>query len=60
MRRLQQSGAPLLVLDVRSERNFEDSDLRAPGALRIPPDQAVRRLTELDVPRQTLLVAFCA
>jgi NhaP-type Na+/H+ or K+/H+ antiporter len=60
MREIQQSGVPNLVLDVRSDRNFADSDLRALGALRIPPDRAVERLTELDVPRQTWLFAFCA
>ena len=60
MREIQRSGAPNLVLDVRSDRSFADSDLRALGALRIPPDRAVERLTELDVPRQTWLFAFCA
>jgi NhaP-type Na+/H+ and K+/H+ antiporter len=60
MREVQQSGAPSLVLDVRADRSFASSDLRAQGALRIPPDRAVERLTELDVPRQTWLFAFCA
>jgi NhaP-type Na+/H+ or K+/H+ antiporter len=60
MREIQQSGAPSLVLDVRADRSFASSDLRAQGALRIPPDRAVERLTELDVPRQTWLFAFCA
>ena len=60
LREIQRSGAPNLVLDVRSDRNFADSDLRAVGALRILPDRAVERLTELDVPRQTWLFAFCA
>jgi hypothetical protein len=60
MRRLQQSGTPVLVLDVRSERNFESSKLQAQGALRVPPDHAVQRLIELRVPRQTWLIAFCA
>jgi NhaP-type Na+/H+ or K+/H+ antiporter len=60
MRSIQQSGAPNLVLDVRAERSFTDSDLRAEGAVRIPADRAVQRLTELNVPRQTWLFAFCA
>ena len=60
MREIQQSGAPFLVLDVRAERSLTNSELRAQGALRIPPDRAVERLTELDVPRQTWLFAFCA
>jgi NhaP-type Na+/H+ or K+/H+ antiporter len=60
MRKIQQSGAPNLVLDVRAERSHASSDLRAQGALRILPDRAVERLTELDVPRQTWLFAFCS
>src|ERR1043166_8430495 len=44
MRQIQQSGAPNLVLDVRADRSFTDSDQRAQGALRIPPDRAVQRL----------------
>jgi hypothetical protein len=60
MREIQRSGAPFLVLDVRAERSLATSELRAQGALRIPPDRAVERLTELDVPRQTWLFAFCA
>jgi NhaP-type Na+/H+ or K+/H+ antiporter len=60
LRQLQQSGAPILILDVRSDRNFETSEFQAQGALRISPDQAVQRITELQIPRQTWLIAFCA
>jgi hypothetical protein len=60
MRKIQESGIPNLLLDVRAERSHDNSDLRAQGALRIPPDRAVERLTELDVPHQTWLFAFCA
>jgi sodium/hydrogen antiporter len=60
MREVQRSGAPNMVLDVRAERSLAESDLRAQGAVRIPPDRAVSLLTTLDVPRQTWLFAFCA
>jgi NhaP-type Na+/H+ or K+/H+ antiporter len=60
MREIQLTGAPYLVLDVRAEVSFAGSDLRAQGSFRIPPDRAVSSLTELDVPRQTWLFAFCA
>jgi sodium/hydrogen antiporter len=60
MRTIQQNGAPYLVLDVRAERSLAASDLRVPGAVRIPPDRATERLKELDIPRQTWLFAFCA
>jgi NhaP-type Na+/H+ and K+/H+ antiporter len=60
MRSIQQSGAPNLILDVRADRSFTDSELSAEGSVRIPADRAVQRLTELGVPRQTWLFAFCA
>jgi NhaP-type Na+/H+ or K+/H+ antiporter len=60
MKKVQQSGEPYLLLDVRAARSFADSDLLAQGALKIPPDRAVERLKELDAPRQTWLFAFCA
>jgi NhaP-type Na+/H+ or K+/H+ antiporter len=60
MRAIQQSGAPNLVLDVRADHSLAASDARAQGALRVPPDRAVQRLKELDVPLRTWLFAFCA
>jgi NhaP-type Na+/H+ or K+/H+ antiporter len=60
MRAIQQSGAPGLVLDVRADRSLAASDLLAQGAVRVPPDRAVDRIEQLDVPRQTWLFAFCA
>ena len=60
LRQLQQSGAPILVLDVRRDRNFETSEFQAQGAIRISPDQAAQRIAELQIPRQTWLIAFCA
>ena len=60
LRQLQQSGAPILILDVRRDRNFETSEFQAQGALRISPDQVVQRIAELQIPRQTWLIAFCA
>jgi NhaP-type Na+/H+ or K+/H+ antiporter len=60
LQRLQQSGSPVLILDVRSDRTFGDSEFQAEGALRVSPEQAVRRLMELQVPRRTWLIAFCA
>jgi sodium/hydrogen antiporter len=60
LRKLQSVGAPVLVVDVRAETSFNSSALLAQGALRIPPDQAVRRITELNIPRHSWIVAFCA
>ena len=60
MKELQQTGAPMLVLDVRADRNFNNSELRAQGALRISAEHVAERLMDLDVPRRTWIVAFCA
>jgi NhaP-type Na+/H+ and K+/H+ antiporter len=60
LRKLQSTGAPVLVVDVRAETSFNSSTFQAQGALRIPPDQAVRRITELNIPRHSWIVAFCA
>ena len=60
LRALQSSGAPLLIVDVRAETSFNSSAFQAQGALRIPGDQIVRRIAELNVPRQTWIITFCA
>ena len=60
LRALQSSGAPLLIVDVRAETSFNSSAFQAQGALRIPADQIVRRITALNVPRETWIITFCA
>ncbi len=60
LRALQSSGAPLLIVDGRAETSFNSSAFQAQGALRIPADQIVRRITELNVPRETWIITFCA
>jgi hypothetical protein len=60
LRALQSSSAPLLIVDVRAETSFNSSAFQAQGALRIPADQIVRRIAELNVPRQTRIITFCA
>ncbi|HMF49646.1 MAG TPA: hypothetical protein VK603_13435 [Candidatus Saccharimonadales bacterium] len=50
----------MLIVDVRAETSFNSSAFQAQGALRIPADQIVRRITELNVPRETWIITFCA
>ncbi|HYP21078.1 MAG TPA: cation:proton antiporter, partial [Chloroflexia bacterium] len=50
----------VLVLDVRTERTYEDDNLNAKGAVRLHPDEAVREAERLRLPRDVLMVAFCA
>ena len=59
MRRLQEAGELVLVLDVRKERSYGDSDSVASGALRIDPDQGARQAAERGVARDAWLVTFC-
>jgi rhodanese-related sulfurtransferase len=57
---LRASDTPLRILDVRSDTSFASSESLAAGALRVSADQAVQRMTELAVPRDSWIVAFCA
>ncbi|HYE66521.1 MAG TPA: cation:proton antiporter [Pyrinomonadaceae bacterium] len=51
---------PVVILDVRTERSLETSDLQARGAVRMPPDHTAARAAELGLQRQAWLVAYCA
>jgi sodium/hydrogen antiporter len=57
---LQAAGAPLIVLDARTERTYAQGDKTAAGALRIDPEQPAAAATALKLPRDAWLVAFCA
>ena len=57
---LRASDTPLRILDVRSDTSFASSESLAAGALRVSAVQAVQRMTELAVPRDSWIVAFCA
>jgi NhaP-type Na+/H+ or K+/H+ antiporter len=60
LRRLQQSGAPVIVLDARSDRTYDGSDLQARGAVRLPPEHVIEQAAALRLPHDAWLVAFCA
>lgn len=53
-------GEGVVLLDVRKERAWNDSDQKAQGAIRMPPDGAAHRAAELALPRHDWLVAYCA
>jgi NhaP-type Na+/H+ or K+/H+ antiporter len=60
LHRLWETGAPVVVLDVRTDRTFDPSPTQAHGALRLPPDHVAERAAELNLPRDAWLVAYCA
>jgi NhaP-type Na+/H+ or K+/H+ antiporter len=58
LRSLQESGQPVIILDVRTDRSLDE--LQAQGAVRLPPDNAVKRARELGLPKDAWLIAYCA
>jgi len=60
LRRLLTESAPVVMLDVRTERSFRIDPVLARGALRLPPDDAVQRAVAMGLSRDATLVAYCA
>jgi NhaP-type Na+/H+ or K+/H+ antiporter len=60
LRSLWQAGAPVVLADVRTARAYAEDPRRARGALRIPPDDAVREAVRLNLPRDATIALFCA
>jgi hypothetical protein len=59
LRRLWSAGAPVVLLDTRTERSYRRDNLQAVGAIRLPPDHVADRATELELPRDAWLVPYC-
>jgi sodium/hydrogen antiporter len=60
LRRLRESGEPVILADVRTDRSYADDNLKAVGAIRLPPDDAVRRARELGLDHHATVVLYCA
>jgi sodium/hydrogen antiporter len=60
LQQLQARGEPVYLLDVRKEASYQASDRQARGAVRMPPDDARRIATVLELPKDAWLVAYCA
>jgi sodium/hydrogen antiporter len=60
LKRLEANGERVVLLDVRKESAWRESEVKAKGAVRIPPDSARTRAAELALPRHDWLVAYCA
>ena len=59
-RDLHRSGEPVIVLDVRTERSYRDDPNIGVGAIRMPPDDAVRLARERRLDMHATLVLYCA
>lgn len=60
LRELWARGAPLVVVDARTERTYEPDEWRARDAVRLPPDDAVRTARQLGLTQHATLVVYCA
>jgi hypothetical protein len=60
VRQLLRTHEPIVMLDVRTPRTYESDPFIARGALRVPPDDAVRLVTARGIPWKATLVAYCA
>ena len=53
-------GEPVRIIDARSDRSWQEDDRVARGAIRLPPNDAVRTARELGLDRHGSLVVYCA
>ncbi|MEO7717634.1 MAG: cation:proton antiporter [Capsulimonas sp.] len=60
MQRLQDAGQHVVILDVRSERTFNDSDLLATGVTRIDYHHAAEYAAKTGIPKDAWIILFCA
>src|ERR1041385_942999 len=57
---VRRAGAPVRILDVRTERGYATAKLRAQGAIRLLPDRPVESAASLALPKEEWLVAYCS
>jgi sodium/hydrogen antiporter len=60
MAALQSTGETPVVLDVRTQRTLDTDPFIARGAIRMPPEDAVRLATAHRIPWKATLIAYCA
>jgi NhaP-type Na+/H+ or K+/H+ antiporter len=53
-------GEKVQLIDARADRNWAQDDQMARGAIRLPPNDAVRTARELGLDRHGSLVVYCA
>jgi NhaP-type Na+/H+ and K+/H+ antiporter len=60
LRSVREAGAHVILADVRTDRSYVVDNLRAEGAIRLPPDDAVRRARDLKLNHHATIVLYCA
>jgi hypothetical protein len=57
---LQRRAEPVIIVDARSERTYDESTEAIPGAVRLPPESAVRTAAQCRLPKDAVLAVLCA
>jgi NhaP-type Na+/H+ or K+/H+ antiporter len=60
LRDLWAGHAPVVLIDVRTDRTYRNDPLKARGAVRIPPDDVVRAARAIRLDHHATLVVYCA
>jgi NhaP-type Na+/H+ or K+/H+ antiporter len=60
LKALWANNASVTLVDVRTDRTYRDDALRARGAVRLPPEDAVRTARQLNLAQHATLVVYCA
>jgi rhodanese-related sulfurtransferase len=60
LRRLREAGEPVILADVRKDRAYDADTIKAAGAIRLPPDDAVRGARQLRLDHHATVVLYCA
>ena len=50
-------GEPLAFIDTRNPQAWGESDIKLPGAIRVPADEAEQHLDE--IPRDRTVITYC-
>ena len=54
------AGEPVVFIDARSAKEWDASDVKIPGALRVPPGEVEQHLAELGaVARNATIATYC-
>jgi NhaP-type Na+/H+ and K+/H+ antiporter len=59
LRALRDAGEPVVLADVRTERTYSPSALKALGAVRLDPEAAVREARTLGLPLGAWVIPYC-
>lgn len=60
LKHLWHKGEKVVILDVRTERTFDQDQQQAAGAIRLNPMYAVKQAEEKGLSKQDWLIAYCA